>query len=508
MEYIQHNLLIHYHLNLISKKKNMKRFFKPFSIIFLSALAFVACDIESDLYVENPESPNDDILASDPVALEATAGGLFRNWYMADSNYYGPGMALNTMADTSSCSWGNAGMRDLSSEPRAAFNNTSSYGNNVTRSYFNSLYSVLTDANQIALAVSNGVQFSDNNLMAAMAKFAQALAIGSSAMYFDKTWLSDETGVVGSTDGSGHVEAMAFAIQKLDEAIAIASTNSFTVPANFMTKSYSSAQLASIMNSYGARMLAGNARTKAERDGADWSKIAAYAAAGMQTDFEIVHDDVTWYDYFKTYLVYPGWARIDLRVINLMDPTYPDYWPANTTILPEATSADARLASDFAYLNSQNFRPERGEYHYSSYRYSRYNEYITEWTVPTEEIPYWETHMYLAEAKMRAGDVAGAAAIINSATGARKVRGQITTDVPADAAAVDAAIHYERMVEFPLASSGISFFEMRGRDWLQAGTLLHFPIPGTALESIPADYYTYGGSEGVAGVDYSTGGWR
>jgi hypothetical protein len=64
------------------------------------------------------------------------------------------------------------------------------------------------------------------------------------------------------------------------------------------------------------------------------------------------------------------------------------------------------------------------------------------------------------------------------------------------------------MVEFPLASSGISFFEMRGRDWLQAGTLLHFPIPGQALEAIPADYYTYGGSEGVAGVDYSTGGWR
>ena len=63
----------------------MKRFFKPFSIIFLSALAFVACDIESDLYVDNPESPNDTILASDPVALEATAGGLFRNWYMADS---------------------------------------------------------------------------------------------------------------------------------------------------------------------------------------------------------------------------------------------------------------------------------------------------------------------------------------------------------------------------------------------------------------------------------------
>ena len=46
---------------------------------------------------------------------------------MANSNYYGVGMFMNTMADASSCSWGNAGMKDSSSEPRAAWNNTSSY---------------------------------------------------------------------------------------------------------------------------------------------------------------------------------------------------------------------------------------------------------------------------------------------------------------------------------------------------------------------------------------------
>ena len=60
----------------------MNRIFKHFNILFLSLLAFVACDIENDLYVDNPESPNDDILASDPVALEATASGLFRAWYI------------------------------------------------------------------------------------------------------------------------------------------------------------------------------------------------------------------------------------------------------------------------------------------------------------------------------------------------------------------------------------------------------------------------------------------
>ena len=106
------------------------------------------------------------------------------------------------------------------------------------------------------------------------------------------------------------------------------------------------------MKSYGARLLAGNARTAAERQAANWTKIGAYASAGVSADFTIDHDDVTWYDLFKTYLVYPGWARIDLRVISLMDPTYPDYWPAGTTILPPATTTDTRIA-DFQYLNSQ-----------------------------------------------------------------------------------------------------------------------------------------------------------
>ena len=482
----------------------MNRIFK-LNVFFLSLLAFFACDIENDLYVDNPESPNDDILASDPVALEATASGMFRAFYMANTSYRSPGPATNTMADTSSCSWGNFGMKDLSSEPRVAMNNKSSYNYSyITNTYFNALYSVLSDANTVALAVKNGVQFSDNNLVNTIAKFTQALTIGYNALYFDKVWLSDEDGPSGDSNGATPQDAMTFAIAKLDEAIAIAEANTFSVPTTYMSRPYSSSQLAAVMKSYGARLLAGNARTAAERQAANWTKIGAYASAGVSADFTIDHDDVTWYDLFKTYLVYPGWARIDLRVISLMDPTYPDYWPAGTTILPEATTTDARIA-DFQYLNSQNFRPERGTYHYSSYRYARYNTYITEWTVPTEEIPVAEVQMYAAEAKLMAGDAAGAAAIINA--GSRVTRGGLAP-VAATAAAVKAAIHYERMVEFPLASPGLAFFEMRGLDLLQKGTLLHFPIPGPALESIPMDNYTYGGTQGVGGTDYSTGGWR
>lgn len=477
-------------------------------IIYIVTLVLLfGCEtFETNLEVKNLNNPNDKILASSPVALESTAGTIFQNWYQASSNYDGPGSALGTMADIASCSWGNAGMRDLSSEPRVAFNNSVSYGNDVTNTYFNALYSVLADSNTVLLAIENGTEFNDNNLIESIGKFGQALAIGYNALIFDKVWLSDETGVIG--DGAvDYKEAMKFAIQKLDEAIEIASKNSFSVPDGwFNGNSLDSDGLAKIMSSFGARMLVMNARNSSEKAETDWTKVFNYTSNGITEDFSILHDDVNWNKDIIWTLVYRGWGRMDLRVINLMDPTYPDYWPENTTILAKAVSADARLQLDFEYLDAQNFRPERGTYHYSSYRYSRFDEYISKWTTATIEFAKSELDMYAAEAKLHGEkDIPSAAAIINAGTWT--TRGKLPA-VQQTKEAVAAAIHYERMVEFPLNSLGLGFFEMRKEDLLQKGTLLHFPTPGKALDAIPTDYYTFGGTEGTGGVDYSAGGWR
>ena len=152
---------------------------------------------ETDLEVENLENPNDNILTSDPVALEATAGTIIQNWFMSIHSYNGPGAAFATMADVSTCSWGNFGMRDLSSEPRVAWNNTSSYGYGyITNTYFNALYAVLSDANTLALSIKNETKFDDPAQIEMMAKFGQALSTGYLALVFDKVWLSDEDGVV------------------------------------------------------------------------------------------------------------------------------------------------------------------------------------------------------------------------------------------------------------------------------------------------------------------------
>ncbi|WP_318343015.1 RagB/SusD family nutrient uptake outer membrane protein [Flagellimonas baculiformis] len=477
--------------------------------VYLSFIALlIGCDdFDSNLDVANPENPNDDILATDPIALESTAGTLINNWFQASHSTESPAFAMATMADVLTCSWGNFGMRDTSSEPRVAFNNESSYGNAaLNENFFNSMYSILSDSNTIMLAVNNDIEFENPEAVAAIAKFAQAIVIGTLAMTYDKVWLSDENGVVNEGVPVDYMEAMNFAIGKLDEAIALSSGSSFTLPESWVPgMTISNSYLTSLMNSFGARMLTMNSRNSTERDATNWTKVLEYANNGITSDFEPLADDVVWYDLYKTYAVYPGWGRVDLYVINLMDPSTPSYWPANATVLPESTSDDARLTTDFEYLSSQDFNAARGTYHYSSYRYSRYDDYITLWTTPMPEFVVSENDMYKAEALLRLGQYDEAADVINAGT--RTTRGGLP-DIGTSPEEIADAIHYERLVEFPFTGYGLNFFEMRKENLLQEGTMLHFPVPGTALAAIPAEYYTFGGTTGVAGQDYSTGGWR
>ena len=195
-----------------------------------------------------------------------------------------------------------------------------------------------------------------------------------------------------------------------------------------------------------------------------------------------------------------------MRVVNLMDPATIDYWVSTNPVAPESTSADARLTTDFEYLSSQAFIPSRGIYHYSSYRISRYDWYINgDYFGDYPEILSAEIDLYKAEALLRTGDLAGAAAIINAGT--RTTRGALP-NVGVDATEIADALHYERSVELIATGSGLSFYEMRRENLLQPGTPLHFPVPGKQLQAAGIDNYTFGGTSGVAGEDYSTSGWR
>ncbi len=201
-----------------------------------------------------------------------------------------------------------------------------------------------------------------------------------------------------------------------------------------------------------------------------------------------------------------------------MNPAMPARWVDADTwdILSEPVSShkycvDDRIFTDFQYLSSCDFRPSRGYYYFSCYRYYRLDQYLTTHIEPMPEFRKAENNYLLAEAAVHTGRLQEATDIINASPCV--TRGGLP-QVPADQDSIFDAIHHERMVEMMCSGMGIQFFQMRKEDKLHPGSHLHYPIPGSQLEIMGMKYYTFGGTEGesggvegIPGIDYSTGGW-
>jgi len=222
-------------------------------------------------------------------------------------------------------------------------------------------------------------------------------------------------------------------------------------------------------------------------------------------------DDIQWYTSYHTYANYGGWGQADMRIVNMMDPRFPSRWvDANTwNVLPPQTTThtagiDDRIFTDFEFLSTCSFRVERGYYHFSCYRFSRYDDYLSTWTTAQPQFRKVENDLLKAEAMLHQSNYSGAAGIINAGT--RVTRGALAP-VAANATEVEQAIFYERNIELFCTGLGLEFFTMRKADKLQPGTPLHLPIPGSQLEVNIMENYTFGPGIGVAGQDYSNGGW-
>ncbi|MEN8250462.1 MAG: RagB/SusD family nutrient uptake outer membrane protein [Bacteroidota bacterium] len=488
---------------------------KYISVVLLVGSITSSCS--KKLEVENLNQPNLVQSMQSPDDVKGVASSLINNWFQTVHEYNGPALALWTMADNGTCSWGNAGMRDLSSEPRANFVNTPSYSyKQITEVYWKWLYATNSSANDVILAIESnemeiGEDGSETNMVKAVAYMSQGLTIGYTALLFDKVYLVDETTEDAlAVEASSYQDAAAFAVEKLEKAIAIFEAEDFSLPGGWIPgDTYTSDDMAKLAHSFVARLLVYNSRNSAQNSAVDWASVLNHAQKGIQKDFAPLADDVTWYSLYQTYSVYPGWGRVDMRVINMMDPTIPSVWPAggyeSHANLLEMVSDDKRAVTDFEYLSSNAFRPERGEYHFSSYRFSRLDEYITTWTEPMRDLTVAENDLFIAEAHYQLGDLASAAAVINAGT--RVTRGELP-EIGATDSEVKDAVWYERNIELILTGPGIEFFDMRRNDQLQSGTLLHFPIPAQQLEVIEQPFYTFGGNQGVAGEDVSNGGWK
>jgi hypothetical protein len=254
-----------------------------------------------------------------------------------------------------------------------------------------------------------------------------------------------------------------------------------------------------------ARFKVYSARNLFETNATSWSTVLSYAEKGISSDFEVYMDNVNWKQWVFHYTYErDDWVRVDARIIHLMDSNYP--WRLTNGSDPGvATSADARLASDFTHDNTCPFKPERGYYHYSFYNYTRipytfsnpdfFPEFYTN-----------ELELIKAEAYARMNDMGQAITILNASS--RSTRGNLpnlsassTQDQVLD------AVFYERDIELFVAGFGGSFFDMRRTDRLQKGTVMNFPIPSKELNVLGIDVYSFGGEDNADGINTSDGGW-
>ena len=486
------------------------------TIIFLTGLFFLmlptAC--HKDLDVDYLNQPDVDKIYSDPENIyNITADGFF-NWFMTMNSSISPRMAMWVAADQGTCSWANSGMYHLSDEPRRPFNNDVSYTYASTFStYYSGLYTSLKRMNNVLKKLDEGMIIGNNGkdtkLVRSFAHFIQGLSLGYLGLVYDQAVIVTENVDPYTAKLSPYQTVLDSAIVCLEKSIDVAAHANFKVPETWINGyKYDEDELIELAKSFIVRFKVYGARNKAQNDAIDWQKVLDLANEGIQKGLEPYMDNIRWFCYYKHYTTSrDGWARIDSRIIHLMDPNYPSRFPADGHNPAPAVSDDARLQTDFGFAASNNMKPERGYVHYSNYEFKRYS-YTTSSSNPgpVSSFPLAENDLFKAEAHARLGHLADAINIVNAGT--RVTRGHLSP-LPMDASKEEIlkAIFYERDIELIQTGFGNDFFDMRRRDYLQEGTPLHFPVPARELEVMQLPLYTFGGVAHADGINTSNGGW-
>ncbi|MCK4699936.1 MAG: hypothetical protein KAT38_06365, partial [Bacteroidales bacterium] len=310
-----------------------RRLFKITSIVFIAlGLLTYSC---ADLEVENLVEPDSSKALANPSDLKNLAGGAFRTLHNAMQAYNGTALSMVVMADQGTCSWGNVAMKDLSSEPRVGFINSMTYSYfPVIEEPWGDMYASISAVNDVLRAIEEkGVEIGDDGDETAMTQawsyFVTGAAHGYLGLIFDQgniiKWDTD----LETLTLSPWQDLIDASLELLDQAISICAANSFDVPENWMAGDvYSADELGALANSYAARILTYSSRNKAHNDAIDWSKVLGYAQKGIQKPLNPLNGaNYDWYDDYMVYQIYPGWGRVDHRIINIMDNDYPSRWP-------------------------------------------------------------------------------------------------------------------------------------------------------------------------------------
>ena len=533
--------------------KNNK--FKLFlSVLVFGGVLFTSC---ADLTVQNTNEPTTEAVFGDPANLTKLLRGGFYDWSTAVVSSYGthPDLIADQITSTNNV----RNFWDFAQEPRIRLANTTSYGGAASwRVFYGGFNSAITTAN---LFIANPDTPDD---FLAQAYFLRGVARGYLGMFFDQGYLIDED-FDASTDTPEFVpygQIIDGAIADLDQAISLAASTSATFSFNAMpnpAESWDSDEFQDVVNSFAARILAGEARTEAEAASTDWQAVLDYAEAGIggpdalssigvfsNSNIGSSGEFANYYADWSNFIVScgssvsscSGYLPTDVKVTHSMDPSYPTTYPTaqangTTADLAPASSTDPRLDGYYVYTTNAGFlRSTRNPDLYSNYFSGRLWSGNDWWQETNDVILFTdtETDLLRAEAQVMLNQGLAAANTLNNSTagtGTTTIGFTLyseTNNIVADAtlsggynftgtetkAQQQFALMREYAVEVAgLGGAGTNWAFMRRHDLLQEGTMTMFPVPGTQLEILGIDIYTFGGVEnaGTAGTASGANSW-
>ncbi|MDE2957890.1 MAG: hypothetical protein OXU68_12930 [Bacteroidota bacterium] len=502
-----------------------------------------------DLAVENNNAPDRSVALARPGDVVNLIQGTFVNYWLSIQDCPNGALFLSTLADENSSSWANWGMRDMSSEPRIAWDNSTTYSqrNSTEAPWFDS-YRGISNANDALQAIRRAeeTESADNNLftregydtarLKAFAKMNLGLMHGTLSLLFDQAFILDERVDLESDvlELQPYMEVNAAAIRILGEARAVASSNSFryTVADDwFYGLDIDSRRMVRIINSFIARLMVQVARNPEERAAINWGQVINQVDMGITEDFSPIGDEDGndgEYDCLKRYGQNgTNWTRADYRTIGPADESggYENWLatPLQDRLVFDIVTADRRIngdpvdpkvdGSDFEYQGTNGpFPPARGTYHYSSHNHKRYQNYLNDGL--NGAMPHMivtEMDLYKAEALLRTGGSLNVVADLINKT--RVSRGRLNPAMgsdgagfPSDAqsirdsASLWAKLKHERRIETFQTAAGLAYYDDRGLGDLVKGTPVHFPVPGRELETLGLQNYTFGGVGGIGGA--------
>jgi hypothetical protein len=353
-------------------------------------------------------------------------------------------------------------------------------------------------------------------------------------------------------------EVLEAALGALDEAILIARQHPDVVhfpsfdqsPFWFGTdQPLTNGQFIQMANTLAARLLVLNARTPEERAQVDWNRVLQYTENGLTSDIE---RRLTTGNRNSTYLsraqanTSGGTSnfRWDYRTIGPADQSgaYQSWIGSPVTgrnrfdiVTPDRRITGPTPTSDGSYTryraDNNGFETDRGTYLFSAYQWSRHATSLgltgnsTGFDQGTVVLVGADENALLrAEAFLRTNNPGAAAAWINqtrtrpqaigtetypglppvTAAGVPEVDGECVPRLDSGACGdLLTALRYERMIELAGTDIVRGYMDSRGFGTLPDGALLHWPVPGNALDLYGLPNYSFGGVGGPWTATYA-----